>query len=125
MLLLIAFLTIPHCTTSSAPPAKPRVARVWHGQVLASRADEYEKYLYTDGVQKLRAIPGNLGVDLLRRNIGEREEFIVISYWPSEEAIKGWAGEDVTKTRLMPKDLEFLIEPELTVKHFTIAVREP
>jgi heme-degrading monooxygenase HmoA len=110
-------------TLVAASHAKPKrhIARVWHGQVAAARGDEYETYLYENGVKKLRAIPGNLGATMLRRTVGDREDFVVISYWPSEEAIKVWAGENVTKTRLLPRDHEFLIDPELEVKHYRIA----
>lgn len=112
------------CTTASPQPRKAHVARMWHGQVPAARGDEYEKYLYENGVKKLLAIPGNLGVQMFRRAAGDRADFVVISYWPSEEAIKAWAGETLTKTRLLPRDLEFLIEPESEVKHFVIAADE-
>ena len=104
--------------------AQPRVARVWHGQVPAARGDEYEKYLYENGVKKILATPGNLGAQVLRRTVGDRADFVVISFWPSEEAIRAWAGENLTKTRLMPRDPEFLIEPELEVKHYFIEADE-
>jgi Raf kinase inhibitor-like YbhB/YbcL family protein len=103
---------------------KARVARVWHGQVPASRGDEYEKYLYENGVVKLRETPGNLGAQMFRRKAGDRADFVVISYWPSEDAIRAWAGENLTKARLLPRDPEFLIDPESEVKHYVIAAEE-
>lgn len=112
--------TTTNSTTSTNTKSSARVARIWRGEVLASRADEYEQYLKSEGVSKLRGIPGNLGVETFRRNLGEREEFLVISYWPSEDSIRAWAGDDVTSTRLMPRDREYLIEPELRVRHYNI-----
>lgn len=108
----------------AAAAAQARVARVWHGQVPASRGDEYQQYLYENGITKLLATPGNLGVEMFRRAVGDRADFVVISYWPSEEAIRAWAGENLTKTRLMPRDREFLIAPELEVKHYVIVADE-
>ena len=102
------------------PRGQAHVARMWRGEVPAARADEYEKYLNEAGVAKLRAIPKNLGVQMFRRNLGDREEFVVISYWPDEAAIRAYAGEDVTKARLLPRDPEFLIDPEPRVRHYTI-----
>ena len=111
-------------TVASSFAAQPRIARVWHGQVAASRGDEYEKYLYENGVKKILATPGNLGVQMFRRAAGDRADFVVISYWPSEKAIRAWAGENLTKTRLLPRDREFLIDPELEVKHYKIIADE-
>ena len=93
---------------------------MWHGKVLTSRADEYERYLFAEGIPKLRAIKGNLGAEVLRRTDGDVTHFVVISYWPSEDAIRAWAGDAVTKTRLLPRDLEYLIDPEYETQHFLI-----
>jgi heme-degrading monooxygenase HmoA len=109
-------------TQSNHPPAKPRVARMWRGEVPAARADEYEKYLHEAGVQKLRAIPKNLGVQMFRRPLGDREEFVVISYWPDEDAIRAYAGENVTEVHALPRDPEFLVDPDTHVRHYTIKV---
>jgi heme-degrading monooxygenase HmoA len=111
----------------AAPPARTptaRIARVWNGQVASARADEYERYLYDNGIKALRRTRGNLGAQMFRRTSGDRAFFVVISYWPSEEAIRAWAGDNLTRTRLLPRDPEFLIEPELEVKHYVIAADE-
>ena len=99
--------------------AKTMVARMWHGRTLASKADEYEKYLAT-GVAKLRATPGNIRTEMLRREEGKTTEFIVISYWPSRKEIHAYAGKDIEKVRHLPRDKEFLIDPEEYVKHFDV-----
>jgi len=101
-----------------------RIARVWNGQVSSARADEYERYLYDNGIKALRRTRGNLGAQMFRRAAGERAYFVVISYWPSEESIRAWAGENLTKTRMLPRDPEFLIDPETEVKHYVIAADE-
>ncbi|HEY0140458.1 MAG TPA: antibiotic biosynthesis monooxygenase [Thermoanaerobaculia bacterium] len=121
-LLISVLLFAAQCATTPTASTNParRIARMWRGEVPVARANEYEQYLKAEGISKLRAIPGNLGVDTFRRTVGEREEFLVISYWPSEEHIRAYAGEDVTKTRLMPRDLEYLIEPEYRVRHYNI-----
>ena len=103
---------------------KPRIARVWHGQVPASRGDEYEKYLKEAGISKLRAIPRNMGVQMFRREVGDRSDFVVISYWPSLDAIHAYAGADISKVHFLPRDKEFLIEPEAEVRHYEIKVQE-
>lgn len=119
---LLALLTIAHCTTTNAnsrPPATG-VARMWRGEVPLARADEYQRYLSEEGVAKLRAIPRNQGVQMFRRTAGDREEFVVISYWPDEEAIRAYAGDDVLWARFLARDREFLIEPDTHVRHYRI-----
>ena len=96
------------------------VARIWHGRVPTSRADEYNAYLQKEGVVKIEAIPGNLGAQVLRRTDGKATEFMVISYWPSRDAIHAFAGADIEKTHNLPRDKEFLLELEPKVKHFDV-----
>jgi heme-degrading monooxygenase HmoA len=105
-----------------ASSGKPPVARIWHGRVPAARADEYQKYLYESGVLKLKAIPKNQGVQMLRREDGKTTEFTVISYWPDKDAIHAYAGADIEKVQQLPRDPEFLVEPETLVKHFDVVV---
>jgi len=100
------------------------VARIWHGRVPAARADEYQRYLYESGVQKLKAIPKNQGVQMLRKDDGQTAEFFVISYWPTKDAIHAYAGADIEKVHQLPRDPEFLIEPETLVKHFDVIADE-
>ena len=96
------------------------VARIWHGRVRTEKADEYNAYLQKEGIEKIEAIPGNLGAQMLRRTDGKVTEFMVISYWPSREAIHAFAGADIEKTHNLPRDKEFLLELEPKVKHFDV-----
>jgi heme-degrading monooxygenase HmoA len=100
------------------------VARMWHGRVPDARAAEYETYLRREGIAKLEAIPHNLGVDLFTRSRDGVTEFIVISYWRSLDDIKAYAGADIEKTHNLPRDKEFLIELEPTVRHFTVKISD-
>jgi heme-degrading monooxygenase HmoA len=96
------------------------IARMWHGRVLTSKADEYYVYLKDAGINKIESIEGNLGAQVLRRSDGSATEFTVISYWESREAIKKFAGEDIEKTHFLPKDPQYLLELEPKVKHFEV-----
>src|SRR5262249_15473701 len=93
---------------------------IWHGKTLASKADSYQKYLNDTGVAKMLKLPGNLGVEVLRRNQGGTADFVVISYWTSIDAVKTWAGADYGKTRFLDRDREFLIDPEPEVVHYEV-----
>lgn len=105
---------------AATPQPKKVVARMWHGRTRTSIADEYYSYLKAEGIDKIEAIPGNLGAQILRRTDGATTEFTVISYWESREAIKAFAGNDIEKTHFLAKDPQYLLELEPKVKHFDV-----
>lgn len=95
------------------------VARIWHGAVPKAKADAYEKYLRS-GVDQILAVKGNLGAQMMRRDNGKTVEFQVISYWPSRKAIEAFAGKNIEKTHSLPRDKEFLVSVEPTVRHYDV-----
>jgi len=107
-------------TGAALPQGTKVIARIWHGRVKTSKADEYYAYLKEAGIDKIEAIEGNLGAQVLRGTNGKTTEFTVISYWDSREAIKKFAGADIEKTHFLPKDPQYLLELEPKVKHFEV-----
>lgn len=94
-----------------------KIARIWQGRTTDAKADEYEKYSYEEGLKKIAATPGNLGVQMLRFSKNGVTEFTTISYWASREDIKRYAGEDIEKPHHLPKDSEYLLELPEFVKN--------
>ena len=119
-LTLAALFTVHH---SEAGVPEPAIARVWHGRVSAARADEYTKYL-AESIKKFRTIPGNRGYQMMREDTDNEAHFMVISFWNSRDAIHGYAGADISKVRPLPRDGEFLTEPEATVRNYDLIVNE-
>jgi heme-degrading monooxygenase HmoA len=113
-----SYLAVPNASASPTPARM--IARIWHGKTLASKADAYEKYLSEAGVAKMKKVPGNLGVELLRRNQGGTTDFLVVSYWTSLDAVKNYAGSDYAKVRSLDRDREFLVDPETEVVHYEV-----
>ena len=100
----------------------PMVARVWHGRTPLDKAEEYRQYLFDVGVKKIATLPGNRGVQMMVAKNADQGEFMVISYWDSVDAIKGYAGADYTKVHDLPRDKDFLIDKESLVRHFDLDV---
>lgn len=119
-LLLLLVLAAPAAASAAD---RHVIARIWKGRTLASKADEYEKYLNASGIAKLLAIPGNLGAQMLRRSDGDKAEFVVISFWESIDAVKRFAGADYQKAVILERDREYLLEVEPNVLHYDV-VRE-
>ena len=126
-ILILLAVSLPWGSSLTAQPDKPAsraIARIWRGRTLASKADEYQAYLDSSGISRVRATPGNLGVTVLRRNDGGKTEFLVMSLWESVEAIKKFAGEDYQKAVILPRDREYLLEVEPNVLHYEILREE-
>lgn len=89
--------------------AKSIYARIWHGQTKAEHSAEYADYLYEFGVLKIERMIENLGVQMFRTVNNTVVDFTVISYWPSLQSISVWSGPDLTRTRHLERDPEFLL----------------
>jgi heme-degrading monooxygenase HmoA len=97
------------------------IARIWRGVVRRDDADEYAKYIADTGFAAYGTTPGNRGAWMLRRDDGDRTEFITFSLWDSYDAIKAFAGDDYEAAVLYPEDERYLVESEPRVKHYEIA----
>lgn len=96
------------------------VARIWRGAVRRSDGAEYARYMQGTGLKEYAATPGNRGVYMLRRDIDDRSEFLMLTLWESMESIKGFAGEDVETAVFYPEDDHFLIERDLQASHYEV-----
>lgn len=96
------------------------IARTWRGWTRADDADAYVEYLQRTGIPEYRATEGNLAAYILRRNVGERTEFVTLTLWDSLDAVHGFAGDDVERAVFYPEDDRFLVERETTVAHFEV-----
>jgi heme-degrading monooxygenase HmoA len=97
------------------------IARIWRGSVRGTDADEYTAYMRTTGVADYAATPGNRGAWMLRRDLDDQTEFVMVTLWDSLDAIRGFAGGDYAAAVLYPEDDRFLIERDLRVAHYDVA----
>jgi heme-degrading monooxygenase HmoA len=99
------------------------IARTWAGATRAADADAYLEYLQATGLAAYRATPGNRGTLALRRIAGERAEFLLLTLWESEDAIRRFAGDDIDRAVFYPEDDRFLIARDEHVTHYEVAFR--
>lgn len=97
------------------------IARMWTGWVRRADADAYAAYMRETGVADYAATAGNRGVWMLRRNVGDATEFVMLTLWESIDAIKRFAGEDYETAVFYPEDERFLIERDLEATHYDVA----
>ena len=100
------------------------IARTWRGATKAEDADAYVEYLEKTGFPEYRATPGHRGVLALRRVNGDRAEFLLLTLWESEEAIRRFAGDEIDRAVFYPEDDRFLVERGERVGHFDVVFRE-
>ncbi len=96
------------------------IARIWRGVTLESKADEYFDYVMETGAKDLRSTEGNQGVYVLQRRCNGQAEFLVVSLWDSLDSVGAFAGPDVERAVYYPRDKDFLLELEASVKHYDI-----
>ena len=96
------------------------IMRIWKGSTHRSDSDSYFNYLLETGVKEYRETTGNHGVYVLRRNVDDHSEFLLLSLWDSVESIKGFAGSDYEKAVFFPEDVKYLVEFDKYVAHFEV-----
>lgn len=100
------------------------IARVWRGQTRAEDADRYLDYLRRTGLADARATPGNRGVQIQRRIVDGRAEFVFVSFWDSMDDIRAFAGENVHVARYYPEDEQMLLTMPPYIDHFDVVADE-
>lgn len=100
------------------------IARTWRGATKAQDADAYVEYLEKTGFAEYRATPGNRGVLALRRVAGERADFLLVTLWDSEAAVRGFAGDDISRAVFYPEDERFLIDKDDHVDHYEVVFED-
>ena len=96
------------------------IARTWRGATRAQDAETYLEYLHQTGFPEYRKIEGNRGVLALRRVTDERAEFLLVTLWDSEDAIRRFAGNDMEQAVFYPEDERFLIDRDNHVNHYEV-----
>jgi heme-degrading monooxygenase HmoA len=97
----------------------PLIARLWEGSTRAADADAYLTETET-GLADYARTQGNRGVLTLRRRNPDRADFLLLSLWQSEAAIRAFASEAPLRARFYPEDDRFLTRRDEEVRHFEL-----
>jgi heme-degrading monooxygenase HmoA len=100
------------------------IARTWRGATRAEDAEAYVRYLRETGFRAFRETPGNLGALGLRRIVDGKAEFVVVSFWESEDVVRNFAGDDIGRAVFYDEDDRFLLERDAHVSHFEVVHRD-
>jgi heme-degrading monooxygenase HmoA len=94
------------------------ITRIWHGATPAAKAEEYLDLMRTIAIPDYRSTPGNRGAYALRRFEGETAHFLMVTFWESEEAIRAFAGDNISVAKYYDFDRNFLLEMEPSSAHY-------
>jgi heme-degrading monooxygenase HmoA len=100
------------------------IARVWRGVTRKEDAEAYLEYLDRTGHAEYRRVAGHRRTITLRRVDGDRAEFVLVSFWDSLDAIRGFAGTDLGRAVFYPEDDRYLVEREDRVAHFDVVYED-
>ncbi len=93
------------------------IARIWHGLALHERADDYVEHLQAAVLPGLSRIDGYKGAYVLSRDLPGGVEFTVQTFWDSMDAIRKFAGKDLTRAVVAPAAKPLFRSFDSTVTH--------
>jgi heme-degrading monooxygenase HmoA len=97
------------------------IVRIWRGLAEKARADAYHRHVTQTVFPSLKELAGYRGASLLRREVGERVEFLAVTHWESLDSIKSFAGPDVDKAIVEPEGRAVLAEFDDFARHYEVA----
>jgi heme-degrading monooxygenase HmoA len=93
------------------------IARIWKGAVRKEDGNAYADYMRDTGVSGYTKTPGNRGVWMLRRDVEEPTEFMMLTLWETLDGVKAFAGPRYETAVFYPEDTRFLVERDLVATH--------
>lgn len=101
------------------------IVRAWRGRTRLEDADTYFAYLEETGIREYRKTEGNQGVQVLRRDVGDEAEFLILSFWDSMDAVRRFAGPIPDDAVFYPEDETYLTDFDRDVKHYELLAQTP
>ena len=97
------------------------IIRSWRATNLRARDSDYREAVEETVLPHLSEIPGYLGTLWLRREMGDRFEYLVLTCWDSMETVRSFAGGDPSRAWVPPEIRAALEEVGETSDHFELA----
>jgi len=96
------------------------ISRHWTGVVKKERANDYILHLQNDTFKKIKILPGFISANILKRELEDGIEFLIITTWENIEAIKQFAGENYQVAVVPQIAKEMMIRFDSEAKHYEI-----
>ena len=102
--------------------ASALTVRTWSATASSAGAGEYSRYFAGTLLPQLRELPGFAGAYLLRRDLDQNgaAELTAHTFWNSREAIRAFAGDDITIAIVEPEAQAMLLDFDRTATHRSV-----
>jgi heme-degrading monooxygenase HmoA len=94
------------------------IVREW--RAWARNADAYASHFRRNVLPELQALGGFLGASLLQHQNDGVIELLVLSRWSSMDAIREFAGDDVSRAVVEQEAIAVLLRYDQRVKHYEV-----
>jgi heme-degrading monooxygenase HmoA len=96
------------------------ISRQWRGLAKRGFADAYVEHLQSETFPAIRKLPGFVSASILRRDVSEGVEFLIVTHWKSVESIRAFAGPNAETAVVPPTVREMMIEYDRVVRHYDV-----
>jgi heme-degrading monooxygenase HmoA len=97
---------------------------MWRAQTTSGQLPAYLDHLRSRVVPELQSNAGYRGLTVLDRPLSDGIEVIVITYWQSMDAIRGFSGADVERAVVAKEAAALLARFDERVRHYVVAFNE-
>jgi heme-degrading monooxygenase HmoA len=96
------------------------ISRHWTGLAKKEKAAEYIIHLKTDTFRQLKQLDGFISASILKRELDDGIEFLIITEWKTLASIKQFAG-DQYETAVVPATVQSLmIRYDTKARHYEV-----
>jgi heme-degrading monooxygenase HmoA len=96
------------------------IARAWRGSATVEGAERYAVHFRDSVLPSLRSLDGFHTAYLMRREVDGEVEIRVLTLWASIEAIRAFAGDDLTAAVVEPAAKAALSSYDTTVDSYEV-----
>ena len=95
-------------------------SRQWRGVAHREHADAYLQHLRGATFPAMRRLPGFIDASILRRDVPEGVEFLIVTRWTSFEAIRAFAGANVDAAVVPEAAAAMMVDYDRVVRHYEV-----
>jgi heme-degrading monooxygenase HmoA len=97
------------------------IERHWTGIARIDQADHYIRHLITETFPALSLMKGFVKASILKRQVDEGVEFLIVTAWESIEAVRQFAGEEVDVANVPSEARAMMVTFDAFAKHNEVA----
>ena len=96
------------------------ISRQWRGLARKDSAAAYIEHLRGETFPAVSALPGFVNAAILRRDVPQGVEFLIVTQWKSLDSIRAFAGQNVEAAVVPEKVRAMMIEYDSVVRHYEV-----